>query len=340
MLEERIDEPLTASGVRLFRVKLDDVADHVAAQNPQSGRTNREWNAAALLLLERAGIVGVVRIEDEFDESGKLWWTIRIDRPEVCSTIEMLSAAIEPTRSAEQQVNIAELERLAKAVDPLSVICVHALLAETYGLAHIGDCGRCTACRTAGQAPDAHIPTDPLPGRWPSSPARLRKLGPRLRRVLGEMRYRRAAIALTESPQSAAGDLSKSLARLLRALAEDGVDAFLVPDHLVEAVLSIIEGERDSIGTVRPWSSLRTFGRGQLERFGAAFLVAPQLGAEHEVERRAKQVDEMVNSETLPFAVFVAPSHLRVPQRPDRRWLDGIASARCFDASEYLEAPL
>lgn len=340
MLEERVDEPPMESGERLYRVKLDDVADHVAERNQPSGRTNREWNAAALLLLERAGILAVVRIEDDFDDSGKLWWTIRLDRPEVCSTVEELSAAIEPMRSSEQQTNIAELERLARAVDPGTEICMHALLAQTYGLADVGDCGRCNACRSMGRPSASQVHIEPLAGRWANSPARTRTLGHRLRRVLGEMRYRRAAIALTEAPQSPKGDLSRGVSRLLRALAEDGVDLFVVPDHMVESVLSVVWEERDSIGSVRPWSSLRTFGRGQIERFGTALLLTPRLGEEQEVEFRARQVNELVGSAAIPFAVFVAPSHLRLPQQPDRRWLDSVASARCFDASEYLEAPL
>src|SRR5205085_1176799 len=116
----------------------------------RSGRRNAEWNAATVLLLERARLLSVNRIDVHEDDRGHRWWSVAVKDPDLFNHQHALSAAIEQTRAKEQLENQASLTRLADSLNTNPTVCLLTHLAETYGMPDPGACGRCQFCRQHG----------------------------------------------------------------------------------------------------------------------------------------------------------------------------------------------
>lgn len=314
------------STVTTRMVNLDDRAAHVQVQAEKSGRRNAEWNAATILLLERARILSVSRIDVDEDEHGRRWWSVSVKNPELFSHEDLLSAAIEQTRAKEQLENQASLLRLSDSLDPAPSVCLLAHLAGTYGMPEPGACGRCHFCRQHKLQPEPPSPLLSLPVSWTTPPARTRSLHPSLQTAV-QRGFSRMVVVLprvTGKPVS-----GNPVQGAVCGLAAGGLEHFLVcrSDHTsLLGALSTSDAAKPSLGFV---STLEDFDSALLARLPLV-PTGVVLSATLPARLLLQPVERLLVSpelSALPL-VFIVPEGLMDPARPDRALAERIDGPR------------
>jgi ATP-dependent DNA helicase RecQ len=165
-MRDKAREAKSPLGERAYSVDLNDRCDRVRQQAKESGKLNRSWNEAVLLLLERAGCLDIEPADTDADR--------RIVTPRSMWILEEDDAAIarriEPHRQSERSRNDVLLDQLERVFADTPQRCLHAELANCYGLEDAWPpCGRCENCRRSGMKPSVGLPPRRVFEQWPEA---------------------------------------------------------------------------------------------------------------------------------------------------------------------------
>jgi superfamily II DNA/RNA helicase len=320
------DVPELETTTRL--VDLDDRAAHVQVQAERSGRRNAEWNAATVLLLERARLLSVNRIDVQEDDRGHRWWSVGVKDPDLFNHEDALSTAIEQTRAKEQLENQASLVRLADALNANPTVCLLTHLAETYGMPDPGTCGRCQFCRRHGLQAQPPPPLLTLPASWTKRPARTRSFHASLQGACDRGYSRLVVVLSKDGGKALSGD---PLLRAVCGLAEGGVDHFLLGRSEQEVVLEALlksDAAKPSHGLVSALEDLNKGSLGRLPLVPTAVILSGAVppGIRAQTIERLLAIPEL-SVVHFPL-VFVLQEGLMDPVRPDRALAERIDGPR------------
>ncbi len=310
-------------------VYLGNVTERVSLQATRSGRTNAEWNAGALLLMERAGLIQIAAM----DESPE-WWRVELQRgADELRSQAWVAAAVREKREVEQQANRRALQSVSEGLSADSQRCTLEVVAETYGLPRGPACGRCPSCRGAAVRPEAWLGRIHIPGSWAGRGSH--RLAHRAARLLGQSRYARGCVLWEDTGEPT---MPRIMHVLCRALANDGVQQFLVPQGwdgaLATALAEGPECER-SWGIVHP---IREDGRlGEVLGVPTVMVVARSHLSQcvSALERCESLAGKNWFAADNPI-LYALPRGLMNPSRPDRPLSELIQCVDKFTMQEYL----
>lgn len=307
------------------QVDLDDRAEHVQRQAEASGRRNAEWNAAAILLLERARLVAVHKMDTLVDDQCHRWWTIATSEADLFDHEQLLAQRVEDTRAREQQENQEALRRLAEALDPRSSVCLLAQLAEVYGLVTGSSCGRCPHCRSRGLPSMPSPARSPLGPAWSTAPRRSRTLHHKVQAVLD--RGFSQVVLVGPRAALARGLKDAGISRTLSGLAEGGVEQFICSEAEREHLLEVLGGgPKEALGIT---VTLQDLLRQPLVRLFPLPTAVVLTGSATlpDLQHAIGRVLELSRSSGAPFT-FVIPEGMMDPVRPDRALAERIDAPR------------
>jgi ATP-dependent DNA helicase RecQ len=266
-----------------------------------TGGHNRRWNQSLLNLMQRAGVLEVMTVEER---QAHPTWEVVLHRDELLSDPATASAAwddIFRLRDAEQTSALAEAKSFVNHVRGRARNC---MLAGAFSLIEpeVWDappCGRCAQCRERNYPAPKEIASGGLEAVWDEGPDVSR--GP-----LGR---------LLISPE---GSDASGRRRLLRRLARAGLQQLVIPDEWASEAAEILAAEGAPLGLVLADSDWMG-GRWALANLPTA-AVLPE-GAP-DIDRWMKQVRAFSTAFPKQRLVLVADPAARA----DGRRLDQVAS--------------
>lgn len=197
------------------RVTLDLDAVRLGLPARATTEYNRNWNMNLVMLLQRTGLLRIVGVEG--DGPGGRWDVELQDSSLVDPVLEVeVWDRVFQVRDGEQREASREVARFVETMLRPGRRCVVQAVFEQIegdGGRDVPVCGRCPACRTAGDAAPSTLKPRGLERVWP----------PRVRTVATALP---SGLILVD-PEDA--DWYDGLSRLLRRLGAVGIDQFLVP---------------------------------------------------------------------------------------------------------------
>jgi ATP-dependent DNA helicase RecQ len=180
---------------------------------------NRTWNMSLVMLMQRAGLLRVVGVGGEGDDLGARWDVELAASALLDPDREDVWDRVFTVRDAEQRIARCETGRFVKVMRAPYQRCVVQTVFEQIDGAESRDvpvCGRCPACRAAGDAPPLAIVPHGLERVWPVGARGVRSDLP-------------AGLTLVDPEDP---DWGQGLPRLLQGLLGVGVEQFVVPNEI------------------------------------------------------------------------------------------------------------
>jgi ATP-dependent DNA helicase RecQ len=203
-----------------------------------TGSNNRRWNQSLLNLLQRAGALEIMTVEER--QAHPTWHFVLL-RDELLA--DSMTAApiwdeVFALREAEQRSAVSEARRFLQIMRSRETNC---LLVSAFGLIEpeVWDappCGRCIACRQRTRSAPTRIPSGGLDAVWNHGPPVTR--GPSGRLLVSPEAYHASA----------------GRARLLERLARAGVQQVVVPNGWEREAAEVFARQNASVGFVLPHS--------------------------------------------------------------------------------------
>jgi ATP-dependent DNA helicase RecQ len=234
-LRDRAETQWLPGTRRLLTIPLDAAPPRLGRH---TGSYNRRWNQSLLNLLQRAGALEVLTVEERQDHPT---WHVVLHRDELLGNEQTAAPAWDDVfalREAEQRAAVSEARRFLQLMRSGETNC---LLVSTFSLIEpeIWDatpCGRCVTCRERARPAPERIPSGGLDAVWGLGPPVT--LGPSGRLLVGPEAY-----------HSSAGRT-----RLLERLARAGLQQVVVPNGWERDAAEALARQGASIGFVLPHS--------------------------------------------------------------------------------------
>jgi ATP-dependent DNA helicase RecQ len=278
-----------------------------------TGSHNRRWNQSLINLMQRAGVLEVMTVEER---RAHPTWEVILHRDELLGDGTMAAPAwddIFQLRDAEQANAVSEARSFVNHIRGRGTNC---LLAGAFSLIEpeVWDappCGRCARCREHRLPVPERIASGGLEAVWAEGPDVLR--GPTGRLLISPERV---------DPTGRS--------RLLLRLARAGLQQLVVPDDWASEAATIMAAEKAPLGLVLPVSDWLD------GRWGLANLPTGAVLSEDqpELDRWMARVSAFSLEFPKQRLVLVAESSARV----DGRRLDQIASTLGSYPESFLDS--
>lgn len=279
-----------------------------------TGSHNRRWNQSLLNLLQRAGALEVMTVEERQDHPT---WDVVLHRDELLGDAVVAAPAWDDVfvvREAEQKTAVSEARRFLDVMRSTETNC---LLVSAFSLIEpeVWDappCGRCQPCRERGRGPPARIPSGGLDIVWSDGPPVRR--GPTGRLLI--------------TPEAQASPETRR--RLLSRLARAGVQQIIAPDEWADVSAEVFASHDRGLGLVLPVSAWLD-GRWALANLPTAAILSEGIADTDRWLDQTKAFSARFPGQRL---VLVAESSTVA----DGRRLDQVASPLGSYPEVYLES--
>jgi ATP-dependent DNA helicase RecQ len=311
-LREKAESQWLPGTRRLLTLPLDAAPPRLGRH---TGGRNRRWNMSLLNLLQRAGTLEVIAVEERQADPT---WHVVLHRDELLSDEHTAAPAWDDVfalREAEKTTAVSEARRflwLIKCPSSSNCVLVSAFSLIEPEVWDAPPCGRCAACRERARAAPHRVPSGGLNVVWRVTPSDTRRPSGRL-------------LVCPEAYHSSTGRIT-----LLERLARAGIQQIVVPNGWEEDAVQTFAGQNAQIGFVLPHSEWLD-GRWSLADLPtAAILPEPASDA----DRWLRQAELFSKDFPHQRLVLVAePSTLAAGRR-----LDQIASPLGSYREIYLES--
>lgn len=234
ILREAREKKLTSnspSGSPLMKVPLDTRHDGL---EKITGQLNRQWNAALLTLLQRAGALRIVG--EQLTATGASLWVAEILRPAILEEGPGLDATLATNLSLGENEARTARQKAAELEERLLNRSERCFREALFDLVEPSGspwpCGRCEVCIEAGEPPRAEPGRPELHAAWPTqSWVRSSPLG------------RGAVVVNPEDPTFAS-----RFERLVSRLAAVGIQQFVTTQETIVVVEKSVTGANLDLG--------------------------------------------------------------------------------------------
>lgn len=222
------------TGEPVVRIPLDAARRGLG---PVTGEPNRRWNMSLLNLLQRAGAIQVLAVNEDVKREPS--WTIRIAKSQLLQEGQHGQEYFQELfdlREQEQQSAGQEVSGFEKLLDGRADDCLLAGVFELIetGRPVVAECGRCDWCRVQNVAPPTRVRFGGARSVWQATVT-----GTCSRLVPG------LTIVHPEDPS-----YEKGLPTLIGRLVGVGVDQFVVPDGLGKRCVQFLSNSQARLGFV------------------------------------------------------------------------------------------
>jgi ATP-dependent DNA helicase RecQ len=287
---EQLGRHKIINGVDRLVIPLDAAHDELPTGDTDY---NRDWNRSLLNVLQRAGAIAVLAIENREEQP---MWHVDIREP-ILLTEESSNAYwdhIASLRSSERSIALAELDQFKAAVFRPKT-CVAAAIFELVeaGKPLVPPCGRCIFCRENAIAPPRvkEIRFEGLNRIWPAA--------------IGQTGLRPGISVI--HPTIDDGTISTSL---VDGLARAGIEQFIVPDAEAYSFAERLNAQPCKFGFVSSHSDI--LGDWKPTRLPTVAIIKNQDHIEQLIQRLQ---DWHMGCPTLSLAV-VAPNRIVARGKP------------------------
>ena len=293
-------------GRQFIDVNLDALRDGLGRE---SSEYNRAWNMTLLNLLQRAGAIAI-EVPDQ-ENHGEPKWLAEVIDPRVLDASSVQGAdflrELFSLREEEQRHSREDLRHLAKILrnpNPADCLLANIFSAVEVGNTSVEPCGHCTWCRSVGATPPTNVAFKGLAKIWQESPNWVDTHLP--------------AVPIVVNPDDPS--YSHGLRDLLWALANAGVEQFVIPDERARETSEVLAASSVSAGLILETTKLVDASGWALANLPTAVLLEAEFSSLDLLYTRLKGWHAANSQQSL---VLVAPSGLVV----NGKQLEQIASA-------------
>lgn len=274
-------------GTGLIKLTMDLDAAHEDI-GPHPGRQNRRWNLSVITLLQRAGAIEVLAMEETAATLSLLVHDERVlnDLPENLPLLKDAFALREQEKAYLKQSVDAFVEVLNSPGKGCMMARIYSLV-EDDG-ANVLECGRCPACRSNGTPPPRSAFFGGLSTVWPEEESAF-------------LPFR--TVTPEESPQPTP--------TLITRLAKAGVQQFVVPDGWGPLAAGVLKSVPGHPGLVLEAKDLLG-GAWHLAPLQTAVLLYPELAAPQDIAQVYRRVRHLFAELPDMPPIWVAPATLMV----------------------------
>jgi ATP-dependent DNA helicase RecQ len=279
---------------RIMSLNLDAFREGL---RPKAGDWNRGWNMTLITLMQRAGVLQVLSVAAEGDQS-EFVWDVEVRDPRLMEGVaDEIWNRISAVRDAEIGEVRAGLDVFVDAMRHPEKACITRTAFELIEPnSYAPPCGRCPACRAMGIAPPARLSSAGLEKVWQTS---------------GLARTALPAEILLMTP--ADPHFERGFSKLIETLTAVGVEQIVVPQTLAHAAAQLMAGTSARLGLVmdmREWS-----GDAKLAHLPSAVLLPEENWI---AETMLDRVASFGREATVPLLVAGRPERLVRGRRLDQ----------------------
>jgi ATP-dependent DNA helicase RecQ len=229
----RAGDTHTKNGKKYMRVPLDSAHERLEGE---SSEYNRIWNMTLLNLLQRAGAITILPIEENHDG---LSWLVELKEPRLLQRDHAGRQYLEEVfslRDLEQANARSDVNRLRDVLTGNNNDCMLASIFEAVEAGHpsVDECGHCNWCRSMFAKPPTTVAFKGLNANWAEAPDwSVCRTGQGVKVI---------------HPDD--GDFGSGLSPLLGRLASVGVEQYVVPDGYGSSAAQILKDHPVRCGLV------------------------------------------------------------------------------------------